>query len=288
MIMVIQMSRLSKRDIKSQRDLMNLIATGLTNCDSWVRDERIDFIYENFHPSMIDNQTENGAFYTPYGLAQDVAVFSNRSGHIIDVCAGIGMLAYRLKEMDTYNKSIKSITCIELNEKAVEIGKKLLPDANWICANVFDENLWTDLTKDLPDNRYDFFVSNPPFGKDMNKRKADWLRMTSERDLMVLELCLKYSKGGYFIVPKGSYSYSGERYYKEEPDRWSSKFKRFMKITKDHYKFNLSCDGIDSSIYSEEWKGLKSMTVEAMDVQVWPYSLDYESDALSVRYGKYF
>lgn len=165
------MSRLSKREIKEQRDLMNLIATGLTTNDyQYIIDERIDYIYENFHPSMIDNQTENGAFYTPYGLAQDVAVFSNRSGHIVDVCAGIGILAYRLKQMDSYNKNIKSITCIELNPQAVEIGKKLLPTANWICGNVFDENLWNEITKDLPDNRFDFMVSNPPFGKDMNIR----------------------------------------------------------------------------------------------------------------------
>lgn len=112
--------------------------------------------------------------------------------------------------------------------------------------------------------------------------------MTSERDLMVLELCLKYAKGGYFVVPQGScnYTYSARPYYEDSPEKWFSKFKRFMKATKDHYKFNLSCDGIDTSIYREEWKGLNSIVVEAMDVQVWPYSLDYEA-ALSIRYANY-
>lgn len=280
------MSRLSKREIKQQRDLMNLIASGLTTNDyQYIIDERIEYIYENFHPSMIDNQTENGAFYTPYGLAQDVAVFSNRSGHIVDVCAGIGILAYRLKQMDSYDKNIKSITCIELNPQAVEIGKKLLPTANWICGNVFDQELWEELTKDLPDNRFDFMVSNPPFGKDMNKRKADWLNMTGERDLMVLELCLKYSKGGYFIVPVQSapFRYSGHHYYENDQSKWSKKFIRFVKATQDNYKYNFSCDGIDASIYREEWKGLKTIAVEAMDVQIWPYSLDYECD--SIKYN---
>jgi hypothetical protein len=113
------------------------------------------------------------------------------------------------------------------------------------------------------------------------------LKMTGERDLMVLELCLKYAKGGYFIVPKGSssFNYSGEQYYKEEPDRWSQKFKRFMKATKGHYTFNLSCDGIDAGIYKEEWKGLNQITVEAMDVQIHPWSLDYEQDALHNRFS---
>lgn len=280
------MSRLSKREIKEQRDLLNLALTGLSS--TWYeREEQVDRIYENFHPSMIDNQTENGAFYTPYGLAQDVAVFSDRSGHIVDVCAGIGMLAYRLQQMDSYEKKIESITCIELNPRAVEVGKKLLPNANWICGNAFDKKMWDKLVKNLPDKRFDFMVSNPPFGKDMNKRTNDFLNMTTERDLMVLELCLRYAKGGYFIMPQGScpYTYSGRQMgYEDKPERWSGKWKRFMKANKD-FLFNISCDGIDSSIYKEEWKGLNTMVVEAMDVQINPWTLDYKDDAMSIKYA---
>lgn len=288
------MSRLTKREIKQQRDLLNFITTGITDNGCIVDtgnedDERnVDYVYENFHASMIDNQTENGAFYTPYGLAQDVAFCGHASGHVIDVCAGIGMLAYRAKDMDTYRQNIKSITCIELNPKAVEIGKKLLPEARWINGNAFDQNLWEDITKDLPDNRFDYMLSNPPFGRDMNKYKQEFFHFSGERDLQVLELCLKYAKRGYFIMPQGSvsYSYSGRPYYEEDPERWSSKFKRFMKATKDHYKFNMSCD-IDSSVYAKEWKGLNNMVVEAAAIDVWPYSLDTEEDALSIRYAKY-
>lgn len=274
------MSRLTKREIKDQRDLYNLAISGLSS-QWWEREEQVDKIYENFHPSIIDNQTENGAFYTPYGLAQDCAVFTHRHGHIVDVCAGIGMMAYRVKQMDSYDKKIKSITCIELNPKAVEIGKKLLPEANWICGNVFDLDLWQSLTKDLPDNRFDIMISNPPFGKDMNKRTAPFLNMSGERDLMVLELALRYAKGGYFILPSGSvpFKFSGERYYKNEPDRWMQRLKRFIKVNEE-FKFNMVCDGIDTSIYKDDWKGLNGISVEAVDVQIYPWSLDYIEDAL--------
>lgn len=40
----------------------------------------------------MDNVSEGGVYWTPYGLAQDLAVFSPRRGHILDLCSGIGML----------------------------------------------------------------------------------------------------------------------------------------------------------------------------------------------------
>lgn len=281
------MGRLSKREVKEQRDLLNLALTGLST--QWYeRQEQVDRIYSGIHPGSFDNQTENGAFYTPYGLAQDCAIFTHRSGHIVDVCAGIGMLSYRVKQMDSYEKNIKSITCIELNPKAVEIGKKLLPEATWICGNVFDLDLWTKLTKKLPDKRFDTMISNPPFGKDMNKRLAPFLNMSGERDLMVLELCLRYAKSGHFIMPSGSspFRVSGRPYYEDDPATvWSKKFQRFMNANKE-FKFNLSGGDIDTSIYKEEWKGLNSISVEAVSIDIFPWWC-YEEDAFINRYKNY-
>lgn len=277
------MGRLSKREIKEQRSLYNEILTGLTGHPYDVA-ERIDFIYENFNPAIAGNNiTEGGVFFTPYGLAQDNAVFSPRSGHIVDVCAGIGILSYRLQQMDTNDKTIKSITCIELDEKFCEIGKRLLPQAKWICANVFDKGLWEDLVKDLPDKRFDLMVSNPPFGVDQNKNKVGWLNFQGERDLQVLELCLRYAKNGSFILPTGSvpFSYSGRPYYEDKPDRYSRKFKRFLKANCEEFKFTMQCDGIDTSIYKDEWKNMSgSIVTEVADISIYPYSLYCLEDSL--------
>jgi hypothetical protein len=189
------------------------------------------------------------------------------------------MLSYRAKQMDTYTSKIKSMTCIELNPRFVEIGKKLLPEANWICSNVFDEQLWKDLTKDLPDNKFDLMLSNPPFGN--HPVKCDWLNYNGVRDLMALELCLKYSTGGYFIMPTNSVSfrYSGERYYKDEPDRYSKKLLKFIKENKEHL-FDMVCDGIDCSIYNDQWKNLNGIGVEAVNVAIYPYYSDCKEDNL--------
>ena len=81
-----------------------------------------------------------------------------------------------------------------MNPAFVEIGKKLLPEANWICGSAFDKSIWDQITKDLPDNKFDVCVSNPPFGKCPGDMKTDWLRYNSDLELMVLELTLLYSK----------------------------------------------------------------------------------------------
>lgn len=199
------------------------------------------------------------------------------------MCAGIGMLSYALKIRDSYDQNIKSYTCIELNPKFVEIGKKILPQAKWICADAYDKDLWDDLVKDLPDKRFDLMVSNPPFGRDqISKEKYDWLNFTGQRDLMAVEVCLRYGKNGYFILPSGSapFTYSGRPWYEDKPERYSQKFKRFLKDNKD-FKFQMTCDGIDSSIYKDEWKNLNGISVEAVNIDIHPWSLYLESDSIT-------
>jgi predicted RNA methylase len=194
-------------------------------------------------------------YWTPYGLAQDLAVFSPRYGHVLDLCSGIGMLSYRVQDMDSYQKSIKS--CIEYNQHFVDLDKKLLPKVNWVCGNAYDKTLLDNLVKDLPDNRFDLIISNPPFGIDINKGDYSWLNYQGHRDLMALEIALRYGKNAMFILPTGSvpFSYSGRQYYEDSTDRYSQKLRRFLRENKDIY-FTMQCDGIDTSIYRDEWKNL--------------------------------
>jgi len=48
----------------------------------------------------------------------------------------------------------------------VEVGKKIMPEANWIIGSIFD----------LPNDRiYDVAISNPPFGNIKTGRDIDGL-----------------------------------------------------------------------------------------------------------------
>lgn len=269
--------KIAKAELKKQKEILNKLTTGTT-----FTEEFIDFTFENFNPAIVDNLSENGVYFTPSDYAYDVALFCPRYGHVVDLAAGIGMLSRALLVRDHYDRNIKSITCIELNPKFVEIGKKLLPKATWICGDAYDQDLLNDLVKDLPDKRFDLIVSNPPFGHDqVSKEKYDWLNFTGQRDLMAVEIALRYAKNGYFILPSGSvpFKYSGRRCYEDQPDRYSQKLKRFLKANKD-FKFNMTCDGIDSTAYGE-WKNLGNISTEAVNIDIYPYSLFDESDSIT-------
>jgi predicted RNA methylase len=263
--------KLSRREVKEQQTLLELLKK------EKLSEEEIDNIYTEINPGILGDVTANGAFFTPYGLAQDVAVMNHARGHVLDLCGGIGMLSYRAWDMDTYEKRIRSLTIIELNPKYVEIGKKLLPQANWICGSVFDKQLLDSLAPD--GGKWDTIISNPPFGKAIVKEKIEWLNYNSAADLMVLEVALRYGKDAYFILPSNSvpFRFSGAPYYQENIGR---ELTRFIKINKE-FLFNMSCDGIDCSIYRDEWKNLNGISVEAVNVSIHPYYLDCIEDSLS-------
>ncbi|MGA7634654.1 MAG: hypothetical protein WCB11_28140 [Terriglobales bacterium] len=83
---------------------------------------------------------------------------------ILNLCAGIGILPFCYRHF-RYHEQMPDLTCVEINPEYVRIGRKLLPEATWICGDVFD--VW----QELPRN-FSCVVGNPPFGRLMTDRKA--------------------------------------------------------------------------------------------------------------------
>lgn len=69
------------------------------------------------------------------------------------LCAGIGVLSYAAQlECSDRSRCYADITCVELNPHYVEVGKKVVPEATWICADVLDPfclTSWANLTSRL-------------------------------------------------------------------------------------------------------------------------------------------
>jgi hypothetical protein len=215
------------------------------------------FVYQNWNESAESINSQAGAFFTPIGLAQDFSLEIIENESLIDLCAGIGMLSF----FAYHWKNCKEITCVELNPKYVEVGKKLLPEATWLNASIFDYKKF---------KHHHQSISNPPFGKIKTgideELKKELNYKGSDFEFITIEIASNISDYGSFLIPQGStpFKYSGSDIgfidlrlkskgynpYEQEPSR---KVKKFLKETNFNPIFN---SGIDTNFYKKEWKGV--------------------------------
>jgi len=237
------MSKLTKTEIKEHIKVLELLEH-----ENLTDDETL-FVFENYRESANHINSQNGAFFTPFGLARDLSLHVpytyNQTITIIDMCAGIGVLSYAAALGDnSWSRCHVEITCVEINPDYIEIGKKLIPDAKWICGDVLD----LDFLKSL--GHFDFAISNPPFGNiNSNHRKS---YKSGLFEYMVIEAAAGIADGGAFIIPQMSapFAYSGREYYREFDDCRAKKFEERTGIT---LNFNT---GIDTTQYRDEWHGV--------------------------------
>ena len=231
------MSRLSKKQIAAHREAVALLARDRLN------DDEREFVLDHWQESANHINSAAGAFFTPSGLARDTAIYCNGAERIIDLCAGIGGLglwAWWLSDRKAH------VTCVEVNPDYVAVGRKLFPEANWICASV-----------EQASGRYDCAISNPPFG---TTAKIKGPRFSGVDDLAVVDIAADLASWGVFILPTGSvpFEYSGRDCYRE---RRAAKYDRFHQQT----GIALSCESTDASYYAEDWRGV-SPKVEVCSV----------------------
>lgn len=197
------MSKLTKAQTKAHKEALDRLRK-----DKLSDDDR-EFIMQNYHPGATHMNGAAGAFFTPPGLANDM-VIDSRGRRILDLCAGIGTLAlhhWYSAQWDRDERERQEITCVEINPAYVEIGRKLLPSARWICADVFS------LTPQQI-GRFDVVISNPPFGQV--QRSGSGPRYTGAHfDLHVVDLAAEFADRGTFILPAMSapFRLSGQRNY---------------------------------------------------------------------------
>ena len=215
-------------------------------------DDEVQFVFENWHEGAEFNTGSSGAFFTPNGLAADFSLEVG-SGKIIDLCAGIGALAYYAFHGCRYSNHSVDITCIERNPRYAEVGKKLLPHARWIVAHVLD---WQDWWRDeLQGQKFDWAIGNPPFGKV--RRSGDAPRYKGgEFEYHVIDIAGEMADNGVFIIPQQSatFSFSGSQMFVENE---KGKGAKFCKKTGWNMQPGL---GIDCGIYVNKWKDTKVMT----------------------------
>lgn len=228
------MAKLTKQERKNHGQ-----ACALLQKDVLTLDDKI-FVLENWHEGANHENGERGAFFTPSGLARDFGIDAGGGGDVIDLCAGIGGLMFWLK-LD--GRIPGRMVCVEINPAYIAVGRKILPDAEWIQADVFDQ--LADLGK------FALAISNPPFGAV--RRSGNAPRYSGRKfEYHVMDIAADLAETGAFIVPQTSapFIYSGGGHYREKRDAEFAKFAADTGIV-----MTAGC-GIDTAFYKNEWHGV--------------------------------
>lgn len=235
-------------------------------------DER-EFILDNYHPAARHINSVHGAYFTPRALAHDLAIYIPDHGTVIDLCAGIGSLAYqavlRAYHSDYYRQyrsiPIGQITCIEINPDYIAVGRRVVPEAIWIQADIFSlpESIFTRPGR-LPGEAFDFAICNPPFGRSKALYQSGSLPYPgSPIELSVLSIAARLARCGAFILPQMScpFTYSGQPYHEHRITPVWSQFYRQSHI-------DLTASSIDCAIYHDHWRDVSP------NVEIALYDLD--------------
>ncbi|MEM8562247.1 MAG: methyltransferase [Pseudomonadota bacterium] len=202
-----------------------------------------------YHEGATTVNGEAGAFSTPLDLAWDAALElgtcqDNTGRRIIDLCAGIGVLAYTT----LIRHPGAEITCIEINPEYVRVGQKLVPEATWICMDVTDIEALRKL------GTFHEAISNPPYGRVRTFTGSAGVRYQgSEAEYKVIDIASEIALDGVFIIPQLSsgFEFSGVQCYQR---RESQKYTSFTEATGLFLDAGM---GIDTSVTADGWKGVK-------------------------------
>lgn len=233
------MAKLTKAQAKAHKQACDLLTK-----DVLTEDDKF-FVLDNWQESASHINTVAGAFFTPYELARDFSI-EVPAGRIIDLCAGIGMLSFAVTMRHQWGSEPLDITCIEVNPDYIAVGKKILPQATWIEASVFD-------VLDMDLGHFDVAISNPPFGRITRPEGKGAPRYTGgEFEFHVIDTAAHLANYGTFILPQMSagFKYSGSQHYQRDTTGKAFDFQQ-----KTGINFGPSC-GIDTACYKDAWRGV--------------------------------
>jgi len=225
------MAKLTKAQARA-----HLEAEKILKQDRLTLDERI-FVLESWREDATHINGLAGAFFTPEGLARDFTI--EVSGpDVIDICAGIGMLSFWTA---LRGRASGRLLCVELNPNYAAIGRKIVPEAEWIVADA--------LTMDLESiGRFTTAISNPPFGRPTTRTAG----MRHAFEHAIIERASRIARFGTFIIPQSSapFEYSGRQSFVQ---RRSDSYEKFHAET--GIVLTNNC-GIDCDVYRADWHGV--------------------------------
>lgn len=230
--------KLTKQQARTHAAAMALIDSGQR-----LTLEQIEQCYTDYHEGATANQTWAGAYFTPVDMANDMKIEMPRRGSFVDLCAGTGRLAYFAGGQAMWRDNrheYDRIVCVERNPEYVRIGRRLFPDAEWICGDALDPAIWRQI------GNVDFAIGNPPFGTSASSDfKAP--RYTGPHfELKALDVMAMLAPEGWAIVPSMTAPFDSRHWQRDRAvdtsraDQWTAAtgltLERFASIDPDYYR----------------------------------------------------
>lgn len=245
------MAKLTKREWKAHAAAVALLDNGQP-----LTDDEKEQIFRDWHPGAISDQTSAGVFFTPVDMAIDFHLEIPQGGAVVDLCAGIGTLAYFGTGRHWYEQTRPDFTriiCVERNPAFVAVGKRLLPEAEWICGDVLDPETWAEI------GAVDFAFCNPPFGRMMRSHYDAPRYEGAEGEFKVLDVATMLASEGAAIIPRMSAPFDSVNSFERRPSPKYAAFQSAVGVTLD------GGVGIDPEYHREGWKGVSP----AVEIVTW-------------------
>jgi SAM-dependent methyltransferase len=211
-------------------------------------DERL-FVLEHWQEAADPTNVLAGAYFTPLDLARDMSLHVH-GRRVLDLGAGIGRLAWKCRApLRTRNgEPEREFVCVEINPLYVEVGRRVMPEAEWVCADLFQ-------LPSLGLGQFDTVISNPPFSTAHGSGRGPRYR-GRHLAYAVIDVARDYARNGAFLIPQdlAPFRRSGEPGFRHAR---SEAYDRFVSETGIELHANV---GIDTTWYDDDWRGVSPRT----------------------------
>ncbi|WP_216892195.1 methyltransferase [Nocardia alni] len=233
------MSRLSRPAAAAHQEACRLVDLARD-----LSEDEKQFVLEHYQESMHLDQGTDGMFFIPSALARAMAIHVVGT-RIIDLGAGIGHLGFACRNLFGHRHNgdpTPDLVCVEANPDLVRVGMKIVPEAVWVCADMFE----------LPARglrQFDTAIANPPYGRASRTGSGPGYR-GRRFEYHAIALAAQIARHGVFLIPQSSapFRYSGMPHLAPGPR--DEEYERFVARTGI---LLAPSKGIDTSLCDKDW-----------------------------------
>lgn len=208
-------------------------------------EEERAFVLDHWRASFTARSASDRAHFTPAGLARDMSlhIIGNR---VIDLAAGIGRLAFHCRDPQARPRgSEPEIVCIERNPAYVRVGRRVVPEARWICADIMT---LPQMREDL--GEFDYAISHPPYGAIPRAVDVTSGYRGRRFEYHAIALAALVARRGVFLIPQVAAPLRHSGVPRFEPGSGDAEYRKFAAATgielEPHY-------GIPTTQYRHDW-----------------------------------